>query len=176
MRVEKYQKNTIYVNACTLIHFQKQDSRLEHLGCRSSLLHAKEVSWKYQSGNKYKKFDNQVMNDFMDVLIGKQNMKIMKNNVFWHKKLSKSRRLIHLCKNMIISFCNTFLQNLSRVMRHIKTKQFKEKIKNCQNHEGSCIYGYIFWYPKKLLLLSIEKRHQFWTLLESGIGGLILKH
>ena len=108
----------------------------------------------------------------MDVSIGKQNIKIMKNNVFWHKKLSKSRRLIHLCKNMIISFCNTFLQNFPRVMRHIKIKQFKEKIKNCQNHEGSCIYGYIFWYPKKLLLLSIAKRHQFWTLLESGIGGL----
>ena len=46
------------------------------------LLHAKEVSWKYQSGNKYKKFDNQVMNDFMNVSIGKQNMKIMKNIIF----------------------------------------------------------------------------------------------
>ena len=111
----------------------------------------------------------------MDVSIGKQNIKIMKNNVFWHKKLSKSRRLIHLCKNMIISFCNTFLQIFLRVMRHIKTKQFKEKTKNCQNREGSCIYVYIFWYPKKLLRLSMEKMHQFWTLLESGIGGLIYK-
>ena len=108
----------------------------------------------------------------MDVSIGKQNIKIMKNNVFWHKKLSKSRRLVHLCKNMIISFCITFLQKLSRVMRHIKTKKFKEKTKSCQNHEGSCISGYIFWDPKKLLLLSIAKKHQFWTLLESGIGGL----
>ena len=52
------------------------------IGCRSSSLHAKEVSWMYQSGNKYKKFDNQVMNDFMDVSIGKQNIKIMKNIVF----------------------------------------------------------------------------------------------
>ena len=108
----------------------------------------------------------------MDVSIGKQNIKIMKNNVFWHEKLSKSRRLVHLCKNMIISFCITFLQKLSRVMRHIKTKKFKEKTKSCQNHEGSCISGYIFWDPKKLLLLSIAKKHQFWTLLESGIGGL----
>ena len=57
-------------------------------------------------------------------------------------------------------------------MRHIKTKKFKEKTKSCQNHEGSCISGYIFWDPKKLLLLSIAKKHQFWTLLESGIGGL----
>ena len=31
----------------------------------------------------------------MDVSIGKQNIKIMKNNVFWHKKLSKSRMLVH---------------------------------------------------------------------------------
>ena len=52
------------------------------LRCRSSSLHAKEVSRMYQSGNKYKKFDNQVMNDFMDVSIGKQNIKIMKNIVF----------------------------------------------------------------------------------------------
>ena len=96
-----------------------------------------------------------------------------KVTVLWSSKtplLVSFLRVYH----MIISFCNTFLQNFPRVMRHIKTKQFKEKIKNCQNHEGSCIYGYIFWYPKKLLLLSIEKRHQFWTLLESGIGGLNL--
>ena len=130
------------------------------LGCRSSSLHAKEVSWMYQSGNKCKKFDNQVMNDFMDVSIGKQNIKIMKNIVFLHKKHSKSRRLIHLCKNVIISFCITFLKNLSRVMRHTKTKEFKEKSKSCQNHEGSCISGYIFRNPKKLLLSSMEKKHQ----------------
>ena len=108
----------------------------------------------------------------MDVSIGKQSIKVIKDNVFWHKKVSKSRRLVHLCKNMIISFCITFLQKLSRVMRHIKTKKFKEKTKSCQNHEGLYISGYIFWDPKKLLLLSIAKKHQLWTLLESGIGGL----
>ena len=52
------------------------------LGYRSSSLHAKEFSWMYQSGNEYKKFDNQVMNDFTDVSIGKQSIKIMKNIVF----------------------------------------------------------------------------------------------
>ena len=108
----------------------------------------------------------------MDVSIGKQNMKILKNIVFQHKKLLKSRRLMYLCKNMIISFCITFLQNLSRVMRHTKSKKFKEKRKNCQNHEGSCNSGYIFWNPKKLLLSSITKKYQLWALLESGIGGL----
>ena len=49
---------------------------------RSSSLHAKEVSWVYQSGNKYKNFENQVMNSFMDVSIGKQKIKNMKNIVF----------------------------------------------------------------------------------------------
>ena len=50
--------------------------------CRSSSLHAKWVSWVYQSGNKYKNFENQVMNTFMDVSIGKQKIKNMKNIVF----------------------------------------------------------------------------------------------
>ena len=108
----------------------------------------------------------------MDVSIGKQNIKIMKNNVFWHKKLLKSRRLMHLCKNMIISFCIILLQNLLHVMRHTKSKEFKEKRKSCQNHEGSCISGYIFRNPTKLLLSSITKKYQLWALLESGIGGL----
>ena len=58
-------------------------------------------------------------------------------------------------------------------MRHTKTKELKGKTKSCQNHEGSCIFGYIFLDPKKLLLLSIAKKHQFWTLLQSGIGELI---
>ena len=84
----------------------------------------------------------------------------------------KSRRLMYLCKNMIISFYITFLQNLSRVMRHTKSKEFKEKRKSCQNHEGSCISGYIFRNPKKLLLSSITKKYQLWALLESGIGWL----
>ena len=109
----------------------------------------------------------------MDVSIWKQNIKILKNIVFWHKKLLKSRRLMYLCKNMIISFCITFLQNLSRVMRHTKSKEFKEKRKSCQNHEGSCISGYTFWNYKKLLLSSITKNPQLWALLESGIGELI---
>ena len=73
---------------------------------------------------------------------------------------------------MIISFCITFLQILSRVMRHTKSKEFKQKRKSCQNHEGSCNSGYIFWNPKKLLLSSITKKYQLWALLESGIGRL----
>ena len=73
---------------------------------------------------------------------------------------------------MIISFCITFLQILSRVMRHTKSKEFKQKRKSCQNHEGSCISGYIFRNPKKLLLSSITKKYKLWALLESGIGGL----
>ena len=51
-------------------------------GCRSSSLHAIEVSWMYQSGNKHKHYENQVTNIFMDVSTGKQNIKIMKNIAF----------------------------------------------------------------------------------------------
>ena len=51
-------------------------------GYRSSSLHVIKVSWMYQSANKHKKHENQVVNGFMDVSIGKQNIKIMKNIVF----------------------------------------------------------------------------------------------
>ena len=96
---------------------------------RSSSLHAEWVSWDYQSGNKHKHFENQDMNSFIDVSIGKQKIKNMKNIVFSHENLQKSRRLVQFRKNMIISFCITFFQNLSRVMRHKKTKNFKKKRK-----------------------------------------------
>ena len=52
------------------------------IGCGSSSLHAIEVSWMYQSGNKHKHYENQVTNILMDVSIGKQSIKIMKNIVF----------------------------------------------------------------------------------------------
>eukprot|EP00493_Phyllostaurus_siculus_P009838 UN09973 len=44
--------------------------------------------------------------------LGNKN-KIMKNTIFWRIKLLKSRRLVHLLKNIIISFCTTCLQNVS---------------------------------------------------------------
>ena len=50
--------------------------------CRSSSLHAKWASWVYQSENKYKHFENQFMNSFMDVSIVKKKMKNMNNIVF----------------------------------------------------------------------------------------------
>ena len=37
-------------------------------GCRSSSLHAIEVSWMYQSGNKDKNTENQVINGFKKVM------------------------------------------------------------------------------------------------------------
>ena len=86
--------------------------------------------------------------------------------------MSKSRRLIYLWQNMIISFWVNFLLLFSRVMKHIKTTKFNEKRKLCQNHEGSCYYYHTFWNPKKLPLSSIEKKHKNMSLLESDIGGL----
>ena len=72
----------------------------------------------------------------------------------------------------LISFCITFFQHLSRVMRHKKTKNFKKKRKKIQNYEGSCNLGKTFWNPKKLLISTMEKKYQLCALLESGIGGL----
>ena len=53
-----------------------------------------------------------------------------------------------------------------------KNIKFKKKIKKNQNHEGSYNLGKTFWNPKKLLISSMEKKHQLCALLESGIGGL----
>ena len=73
---------------------------------------------------------------------------------------------------MVILFCITFFQNLSRVMRHKKKQIISRKTKKFQNHEGSCNLGKTFWNPKKLLISSMEKKYQLCALLESGIGGL----
>ena len=72
-----------------LVDLHRKRQRILTLGCRSSSLHAKEVSWMYQSGNKYKKFDNQVMNDFMDVSIGKQKNKNYEKYCFLTQKAVK---------------------------------------------------------------------------------------
>ena len=48
------------------------------LRCRTSSLHAKWVSWVYQSGDKYKNVENQIMDIFMDVSIREQIIKIWK--------------------------------------------------------------------------------------------------
>ena len=50
-----------------------------------------------------------------NVAIGTQNMKIMKNIIFEHKKLSISRRLVYFWQNMIILFCMTFFCKKCRV-------------------------------------------------------------
>ena len=101
------------------------------LRCPSLSLHAERVSWMYQSGNKHENYENQIINGGNDT-------------VFQRIKLSKSRRLVHLWQNMIISFWMNFLLFFSRIMKHIKTKKFDEKTKLCQNHEGSCYFYYTF--------------------------------
>ena len=55
-----------------------------------------------------------------------------------------------------------------------KNKEFQEKSKKIQNHEGSCNLGKTFSNSKKLLISSIEEKYKLCALLESGIGGLIL--
>ena len=72
----------------------------------------------YQSGNKHENNENHIINGG-------------NHTVFQRKKLSKSRRLIHLWQNMIISFWLIFLLIFPRVMKHIKITKFNEKSKLC---------------------------------------------
>ena len=53
-----------------------------------------------------------------------------------------------------------------------KTKNFQEKTKKIEIHEGSCNLGKTFWNPKKLLISSMGEKYQVCALLEYGIGGL----
>ena len=102
------------------------------------------VSSMYQSRNKYKNFENQVMNSFMDVAIGKRKIKNMKNIVFKQKNLQKSRRLVQSRKNMVISFCIIFFAKPVACNDAQKNREFQEKTKKFQNHEGSCNLGKTF--------------------------------
>ena len=72
----------------------------------------------YQSENKHENYDNQIIN-------------CGNNTVFQRKKFPKSRRLIHLWQNMIISFWMNFLLIFLRVMKHVKITKFNEKTKLC---------------------------------------------
>ena len=62
------------------------DEKLLTPGCSSFSLHAQEVSWMYQSGNKHKTYENRVINGFVDVSIGKYNIEILKNSIFFNAK------------------------------------------------------------------------------------------
>ena len=126
----------------------------------------------YQSENKHENYENHLIHGFVNLSIGKQNMKNFEEYHFLTQKVERLRPKSLFRKNMIISFCINFLKNLSRVMRHTKKGKIQGKTKNWQNHEGSCNLGKTFWNPKKLLISSIEKKYQLCALLESGIGGL----
>ena len=127
----------------------------------------------YQSENKHESYENHLIHGFVNLSIGKPNMKKFEEYHFLTQKAERLRPKSLFRKNMIISFCIIFLKNLSRVMRHKKSEKFKKKTKNCQNHEGSYNLGKTFWNPKKLLISSIGKKYQLCALLESGIGGLM---
>ena len=142
-------------------------------GRRSLSLHAEKVSYMYQSENKHENYENHLIHGFVNLSIGKQNMKNLKNIIFWHKKLKDYGLNLFLGKTWSFRFASFFLKNLSRGMRHTKKGKIQGKTKNWKNHEGSCNLGKTFWNPKKLIISSIEKKYQLCALLESGIGGLI---
>ena len=87
----------------TCVWFKTFRSKVLHseltAGCPNSSLHAKKVSYMYQSGNKHENYENLLTNDFVGC---KQNMTIMKTAIFLHNKLSKPGRVVHFWQNMII--------------------------------------------------------------------------
>eukprot|EP00493_Phyllostaurus_siculus_P020888 UN21213 len=62
---------------------------------------------------------------------------------------------------MIISFCIIFLQNLSRVMRHTKSKEFKEKRKIVKITKGHVVLGIYFETPKSCYSQVLRKSTNF---------------
>ena len=59
----------------------------------------------YQSGNKYKNYENRVINGFVDASIGKHNIKIMKNTIFLTQKavkITKARSFMEKHENFIL--------------------------------------------------------------------------
>ena len=83
----------------------------------------------YQSENKHENYENHLIHGFVNLSIGKQNMKNFEEYHFLTQKAERLRPKSLFRKNMIISFCIIFLKNLSRVMRHRKKEKFKEKQK-----------------------------------------------
>ena len=59
-------------------------------------------------------------------------------------------------------FCMTFLKQVSRVVRHTKTKEFKEKFTSCQNDEGCKDFEIL----KTFLFSRIAKKDTMWVLLD----------
>ena len=98
------------------------------------------------------------MNSFMDVSIGKQSIKMMKKNFFWHKKLLKSRRLVHLCKNMIISFCITFFAKIVACNDAHKDQKIQSKNKKLsKSRRVMYFWVYILKSQKVVTLKYCEK-------------------
>ena len=98
-------------------------------GRRSLSLHAEKVSYMYQSENKHENYENHLIHGFVNLSIGKQNMKNFEEYHFLTQKVERLRPKSLFRKNMIISFCIIFLKNLSRVMRHTKKRKNSRKNK-----------------------------------------------
>ena len=62
---------------------------------------------------------------------------------------------------MIISFCITFLQKLSRVIKHTKTKEFKKKQKVVNITKGHAFLGIYFETSKSCYCQVLRKSTNF---------------
>ena len=83
----------------------------------------------YQSENEHENYENHLIHGFVNLSIGKQNMKNFEEYHFLTQKVERLRPKSLFRKNMIISFCIIFLKNMSRVMKHTKKGKIQEKTK-----------------------------------------------
>ena len=64
----------------------------------------------YQSENKHENYENHLIHDFVNLSIGKQNMKNFEEYHFLTQKAERLRPKSLFRKNMIISFCIFFFE------------------------------------------------------------------
>ena len=96
-------------------------------GRRSLSLHAEKVSYVYQSENKH---ENHFIYGFVNLSIGKQNIKNFEEYHFLTQKVERLRPKSLFRKNMIISFCIIFFEKSVACNEAQKIRKIQEKIKN----------------------------------------------
>ena len=96
---------------------------------RSLSLHAEKVSYMYQSENKHENYENHLIHGFVNLSIGKQNMKTFEEYHFLTQKVERLRPKSLFRKNMIISFCIIFKKKSVACNEAQKIRQIQGKTK-----------------------------------------------
>ena len=84
----------------------------------------------YQSENKHENYENHLIHGFVNLSIGKQNMKNFEEYHFLTQKAERLRPKSLFRKNMIISFCIIFFETSVACNEAQKIRQIQGKTKN----------------------------------------------